>query len=257
VGGIFCFPEEDEEIMEERYERLIQDSFKPLYFQLKEIFHDKIESEELKEGDMIPSENELQQIYGVSRATVRKAIELLVYEGLMDKKKGRGTFVKRRKIEEQLPVLKSFTEEMSGRDAYKKVISVAYTKAPSGISTRMKLPPDESVLSLKRLMVVDGIPLGILHSYIPGKFELSLDEDYTKSLYRILEKKGIRLKEAEQTIEARIATREEIRLLGLKAPCPTLVIRRLAYSVNHEAVEYVKVVYRGDRYRYSCRLTRY
>ena len=55
-----------------RNEKLIHDSFKPLYFQLKEIFQDKIESEELKEGDMIPSENELQQIYGVSRATVRK-----------------------------------------------------------------------------------------------------------------------------------------------------------------------------------------
>ena len=243
--------------MAEKNAKLIHDSFKPLYFQLKDIFHDKIESEELKEGDMIPSENELQQIYGVSRATVRKAIELLVYEGLMNKKKGKGTFVKRPKIEEQLPVLKSFTEEMSGRDAYKKVIAMAYTKAPSEISTRLKLPPDEKVLSLKRLMVVEGISLGILHSFIPAKFELSLDEDYTKSLYRILEKKGIRLKEAEQTIEVGMATHAEIRLLGLDAPCSTLVIRRLAYSVNHEAVEYVKGVYRGDRYRYSCKLTRY
>ena len=243
--------------MAEKNAKLIHDSFKPLYFQLKDIFHDKIESEELKEGDMIPSENELQQIYGVSRATVRKAIELLVYEGLMNKKKGKGTFVKRPKIEEQLPVLKSFTEEMCGRDAYKKVISVAYTKAPSEIRTRLKLPTDETVLSLKRLMVVEGISLGILHSFIPAKFELSLDEDYTKSLYRILEKKGIRLKEAEQTIEVRMATREESRLLGLDAPWPTLVIRRLAYSVNQEAVEYVKGVYRGDRYRYHCKLTRY
>lgn len=240
-----------------RNEKLIHDSFKPLYFQLKEIFQDKIESEELKEGDMIPSENELQQIYGVSRATVRKAIELLVYNGLMDKKKGKGTFVKRRKIEEQLPVLKSFTEEMAGRDAYKKVISAAYTTASPAVRTRLKLPPDETVLSLKRLMVVDDMPLGILHSYIPSKFKLSLEEDYTKSLYRILEKKGIRLKEAEQTIEAKIATREETRLLGLEAPCPTLVIRRLAYSVNLESVEYVKGVYRGDRYRYNCRLTRF
>jgi len=89
------------------------------------------------------------------------------------------------------------------------------------------------------------------------RIELSLDEDYTQSLYRILEKKGIRLKEAEQSIEVRMATNEETRLLGLDAPCPTLVIRRLAYSVNHEAVEYVAGVYRGDRYRYNCKLTRY
>ena len=146
---------------------------------------------------------------------------------------------------------------MSGRDAYKKVISVAYTQAPAGIKTRLKLVPDESVLSLKRLMIVDGVPMGILHSFIPAKFELSLDEDYTRSLYRILEKEGIRLLEAEQTIEVRMATHEETGLLGLDAPCPTLVIRRLAYSVNHEVVEYVEGVYRGDRYRYNCKLTRY
>jgi DNA-binding GntR family transcriptional regulator len=106
-------------------------------------------------------------------------------------------------------------------------------------------------------MVVEDIPLGILHSYIPAKFELSLEEDYTKSLYRILEKKGIRLKEAEQTIEVSMATRKETRLMKLDAPCPTLVIRRLAYSINQEAVEYVKGVYHGDRYRYHCKLTRY
>lgn len=239
-----------------RYDRLIHDSFKPLYFQLKEIFHDKIESEELTEGDMIPSENELQKIYGVSRATVRKAIELLVYDGLMDKKKGKGTFVKRRKIEEQLPVLKSFTEEMIGIDAGKQVISVKYTKPSPAIMARLSLSAGENVFSLKRLMLVDGKPLGILHSYIPAKFKLSLDEDYSKSLYRILEKNGIRLKEADQTIEASMSNKEQTRLMGQKISFATLVIRRLAYSVNGEVVEYVKGVYHGDRYRYTCRLTR-
>jgi GntR family transcriptional regulator len=239
------------------FERLTYDSFMPLYFQLKEIFLDKIEKQELKEGDMIPSENELQQIYGVSRATVRKAIQLLASEGMMEKKKGKGTFVKRRKIEEQLPVLKSFTEEMSGRNASKKVITVEYTNAPPEISARLNLSPDESVFSLKRLMVVDGKPLGILHSYIPEKYKLSLGEDYTKSLYRMLEKKGIRLREAKQTIVASISTPVETRLMGLKVPFPTLVIRRLAYSVHREIVEDVKGVYHGDRYRYNCRLTRY
>ena len=242
--------------MAAEFEKLTYDSFMPLYFQLKEIFLDKIESQELKEGDMIPSENDLQQIYGVSRATVRKAIQLLVNEGFMEKKKGKGTFVKRRKIEEQLPVLKSFTEEMSGRDASKKIIAVEYERASPAISSRLNIAPDESVFSLKRLMLVDNEPLGILHSYIPAKFKLGLDEDYTKSLYRILEKKGIRLGEAEQTIEASMSTQEETCLMGLKIPFATLVIRRLAYSVNGEVVEYVKGVYHGDRYRYNCRLTR-
>lgn len=244
------------QILEES-ERLSHDSFMPLYFQLKEIILEKIESQELKAGDMLPSENELQQIYNVSRATVRKAIELLVHEGFMVKKKGKGTFVKRVKIEEQLPVLKSFTEEMSGREATKQVISAKYMKAPPAISVRLNLSGDKTVFSLKRLMIVDRKPLGILHSYIPAKYKLNLDEDYTKSLYRILGKKGILLKEAEQTIEASMSTQDEIKLMGLKAPFPTLVIERLAYSVNGEIVEFVKGVYHGDRYRYNCRLTRY
>jgi GntR family transcriptional regulator len=237
--------------------RLTHDSFMPLYFQLKEIFLDKIESEELKEGDLIPSENELQRLYGVSRATVRKAIELLVYEGFLEKKKGRGTFVKRRKIEEKLPVLKSFTEEMAGRNASKKVVSVGYSRPSREVRTRLNVTSEEEVFSLKRLMVVDGKPLGILHSYVPAKYKLSLDEAYAESLYRILEKKGIRIQEADQIIEASMSTKEETRLLGLKTSFPTLVIKRLAYSVSGEVVEYVKGVYHGDRYRYNCKLTRY
>ncbi len=243
--------------MAEEFEKLDHQSFMPLYFQLKEIFFDKIESEELREGDMIPSENELQQIYGVSRATVRKAIELLVYEGFIEKKKGKGTFVRLRKIEEKLPVLKSFTEEMADRKASKKIVSVEYTTATPEVRARLNLSLDEKVLSLKRLMIVDGKPLGILHSYIPAKYKLSLDEDYTKSLYRILAKKGIRLKEADQIIEASMSTKEETRLMGEKSPFPTLVIKRLAFSVNGEIVEYVKGVYQGDLHRYNCELTRY
>ena len=242
--------------MAEEFEKLNYDSFMPLYYQLKEIFLEKIENEELKEGDMIPSENELQQIYDVSRATVRNAIQLLVNEGFVQKKKGKSTFVKRRKIEEQLPVLKSFTEEMIGRDASKKVISARYVKASPAIRHRLNLSSNESVFSLKRLMLVNGKPLGILHSYIPAKYKLDLDEDYTKSLYRILEKKGIRLKEADQTIEASMSNQEQTRQMRQKNPFPILVIRRLAYSINGEVVEYVKGVYHGNRYRYNCRLTR-
>ena len=242
--------------MTEEIEKLTYDSFMPLYYQLKEILRNKIENQEFREGDMIPSESEIQQRYGVSRATVRKAIQLLVNEGIMEKKRGKGTFVKLSKIEEKLPVLKSFTEEMAGRDASKKIISAAYIKAPAVIRARLKLAQGESVFSLKRLMLVDGKPLGVLHSYIPAKYRLSLEEDYTKSLYRILEKKGIKLRNAEQTIEVSMSTQEEARLMGLKASVPTLVIKRLAYSVNGEIVEYVKGVYHGGRYRYNCSLTR-
>lgn len=236
--------------------KLNHDSFMPLYFQLKELFLEKIENEELKEGDMIPSENELQRIYGISRATVRKSIDLLVNRGFMEKRRGKGTFVKLRKIQENLPFLKSFTEEMIGRSATKIVLLAEYQTVSTKLTAILGVPPQEEVFHLKRLMLVDNQPLGILDSFIPRKFKLSLNEDYTKSLYRIMERCGIKIEEAEQTIETSTSTREEIKLMGLKAPFPTLIIKRLTYTVNEEVVEYVKGTYHGDRYRYSINLKR-
>lgn len=243
--------------MDKERVKLNHDSFMPLYFQLKELFLEKIENEELKEGDKIPSESELQDIFGISRATVRKAIELLVNEGFMEKNKGKGTFVKLRKIEEDLPLLKSFTEEMMGRSATKKVLLAEYNIVSPKINSLLKVSSQEEVFHLKRLMIVDGQPLGILDSYIPKRFKLSLNEDYSKSLYRILEKNGIKIKEADQTIEASMPTNEEIRFMGLKAPFPTLIIKRLTYTVNGDVVEYVKGIYHGDLYRYIIKLQRY
>lgn len=241
----------------EENNKLNHSSFIPLYVQLKEFFLEKIENDELKEGDMIPSENELQGIYGVSRATVRKSIELLVNEGFMEKRRGKGTFVKLRKIQEHLPFLKSFTEEMMGRPAAKVVLLAQHQVVSSQVATILQVPANEEVFHLRRLMLVDNQPLGILDSFIPKKFKLSPDEDYTKSLYRIFDRYGIKIKEAEQTIEASFSTKEESKIMGLKAPFPTLILKRLTYAVGGEIVEYVKGTYHGDRYRYSILLQRY
>ncbi len=154
-------------------------------------------------------------------------------------------------------MLKSFTEEMKGRDASKRVITAAYVKPPPKVNEILGLFPDEQVFYLKRLMIVDQTPLGILNSYIPGRYKLSLDEDYSKSLYQILEENGVRLREGDQIIEASMSTKEEITLLGLKTSFPTLVIKRIAYSSEGDPVEYVKGVYHADRYRCHLKLIRY
>jgi GntR family transcriptional regulator len=243
--------------MNQEFQKLDHNSVIPLYYQLKEIVLEKIESGEWGEGQLVASENDLQKTYGVSRATVRRTMELLVNEGFLEKRRGKGTIVKKPKIEENLPVLKSFTEEMKGRDASKRVITAQYIKPPPKIREILSVFPDEQVFYLKRLMIVDGSPLGILTSHIPGRYKLSLEEDYSKSLYQVLEKNGIRLWEANQIIEASMSTKEEISLLGLKTSFPTLVIKRVVYSVGGDPVEYVKGVYHADRYRYHLKLTRH
>jgi len=243
--------------MSQEFGELDRNSIIPLYYQLKEVILEKIETGEWGPSQVVPSENELQKIFDVSRATVRRTIELLANEGFLEKKRGKGTFVKKPIIEENLPVFKSFTEEMKGRDAEKRVITAQYIEPPPKIRKTIGLLTDELVFHLKRLMIVDQRPLGILNSYVPGRYKLSLDEDYSKSLYEILEKMGIRLHEADQSIEASMSTNEEIQLLGLKASFHTLVIKRITYSVSGDPVEYVKGVYHGDRYRYNLKLSRY
>ena len=242
--------------MNRKNERLDYKSFVPLYYQLKEILLEKIETGEWLEGHMIPSENKLQQTYNVSRATVRRTIELLSNQGFLEKERGKGTTVRKPRIEERLPALKSFTEEMAGREATKQVITAKHIHPPVKIKKVLALFPEEQVFYLKRLMIVDGIPLGILESYIPDRYELGLEEDYSKSLYKIFKKNGIRLKDAYQSIEASMSTKEEILLLGMNTSFPTLVINRVVYSTNGDPVEYIKGVYHADRYRYKLKLSR-
>jgi len=239
------------------FAKLDHGSFIPLYYQLKEVILEKIEINEWGHNQVIPSEHSLQKIFNVSRATVRHTVELLVNEGFLEKKRGKGTFVKEPRIEENLPVLKSFTEEMMGRNSRKHVITAEYIVPPPKIAELMVLSPDELIFHLKRLMILDESPLGILDSYIPSRYGLSVVEDYSHSLYEILAKKGIRLKEADQSIEASRSTNEEVQLLGLNAFFPTLVIKRVSRSVSGDPVEYVKGVYHGDRYRYTLKLNRY
>jgi len=237
--------------------RLDRNSLIPLYYQLKEVILEKMETGEWAASHVIPSEHDLQKIFDISRATVRRTVELLANEGFLEKKRGKGTFVKRPVIEENLPVLKSFTEEMRDRNARKRVLTARYIEPPSKVRKILGLSPEELVFYLRRLMIVDESPLGILNSYIPARYELSLDEDYSKSLYQILEKRGIRLNEADQSIEASMSTNKETQLLGLRASFPTLVIKRIAYSISGPPVEYVKGVYHGGRYRYILKLSRY
>ncbi|UCE51821.1 MAG: GntR family transcriptional regulator [Desulfobacterales bacterium] len=235
---------------------LDRNSVLPLYYQLKEIVLEKIENGDWGIGSQIPSEKDLQERYEISRATVRQTMDILVNDGFLQKIRGKGTIVKKPAIEEKLPELKSFTEEMKAIDASKQVLLKKYVEPSAFMQKILKLYSDEKVFYLKRLMIVEGKNLGILNSYVPARYNLSLKEDYSKSLYKIFEKNDIRLAWADQTIEAAMSSKEETRILGLKSPIPILVIKRLCFSVHQEIVEYVKAVYHYDQYRFKIKLRR-
>src|SRR5436189_188641 len=175
----------------------------PRYYQLKEIMRERVQSDEWKPGDLIPSERELSEKYGISRMTARQAITELVNEGLFYREQGKGTFVSQRKITQQLIRLTGFTEDIKarGQKPGTKVISAQMFPADETTAEKLSIDPGTLIFRLQRLRLADDEPLAIELSQINFKgCERLLEEDLEQnSLYRLLETKyGITL--IEQTL---------------------------------------------------------
>jgi GntR family transcriptional regulator len=233
----------------------------PLYYQLKEIMREHVRSGEWKPGDLIPSERELTQTYDLSRMTARQAITELVNEGVFYREQGRGTFVSRYKIIQQLMRLTGFTQDMQarGQQPSTKVLSAQMLPADEQAAEQLGIAPGQLVYCLQRLRLADAEPLAIEHSQISFKAcERLLEEDLEhNSLYGVLETKyGLPLVEAEQELEAGLAGSEEARLLNIAVGSAVLFTRRTTYSDRNQPIEYAHSVYRGDKYKFFTRLVR-
>ena len=231
----------------------------PLYYQIREDLRRRIEAGQWKPGEAIPSEAELQEIYGVSRATVRQALSELVMEGLLIRKQGRGTFVAPPKIVEPLPRLVSFTEEMRavGMEPSTRSVKVEIvTDPPKRVRETLRTDEDR-FLRIERVRCANGQPIVLLVSYLPASLGVGPEEDFSGSLYALLETKhNIRLGEAIQIIEAAIADEDTAAQLEIEEGEPILIIRRGTFAKDGRPVEYVEGFYPADRYRYTIRLER-
>ena len=227
----------------------------PRYYQLKEIMREKMASGEWKPGDLIPSERELGEKYGISRMTARQAITDLVNEGLFYREQGKGTFVSQRKVTQQLMRLTGFTEDIRtrGQAPGTRVLSAAMRPADETTAERLRIKPQELVFCLQRLRLADGEPLAIELSQLHfSGCERLLEEDLQEnSLYRLLETQyGLPLMEAEQELEAGLAGNEESQLLKVPSGSAVLFIRRTTYTDRNQPIEYAKSVYRGNKYTF-------
>jgi len=230
----------------------------PLYYQVREAVRQAIR-ERYQPGDLIPSESELQESFGVSRATIRQALQELVAEGLLQRRRGRGTFVAAPKIAEALPRIVSFSEEMrkQGLVPSTRSVRVEAVPAPTRVVESLGLAADERCLRLERIRCANDRPIVLLVSYLPERLGIDPREDFTGSLYALLEGKyGIQLGEARQVIEAAAADKPVARALEIDEGDPILIIRRGVFSRARAPVEYVEGFYRADRYRYEIRLER-
>ncbi len=233
----------------------------PRYYQLKEIMRERVQSDEWKPGDLIPSERELSEKYGISRMTARQAITDLVNEGLFYREQGKGTFVSQRKITQQLIRLTGFTEDIKarGQKPGTKVISAQMFPADETTAEKLSIDPGTLIFRLQRLRLADDEPLAIELSQINFKgCERLLEEDLEQnSLYRLLETKyGIPLMEADQELEAGLAGNEEVQLLKISLGRPVLFTRRITYTERNQPIEYAKAVYCGNKYIFHTHLKR-
>jgi GntR family transcriptional regulator len=232
----------------------------PLHKQIENAFRQKIDDLELKVGELIPSEKELEKILGVSRSPVRQAIGRLVHDGYLVRKSGKGTFVSQAHImRRQLPRLNSFTEEMQaqGMGTSARVLNVEFIEKNSLNKWIFKRLQDDRILEVSRLRLVNGKPVCILQSYFPARIGVRDDDDYTGSLYELLERKfKIKIGSGEEKISALMANPHQAKLLEIPNVSAILSIQRTTLSTNHEPIEIVNGFYRADRFQFVINLQR-
>ncbi|MEA2527899.1 MAG: GntR family transcriptional regulator, N-acetylglucosamine utilization regulator [Thermomicrobiales bacterium] len=233
----------------------------PRYYQLKEIIRERIRSSEWSPGSLIPSERELCERYGISRMTARQSITELVNEGLLYREQGKGTYVGRPKIAQQLLRLTGFTEDMRAREQRPgaKVLTAEMWPADEATAERLRIKVGQPVYRLRRLRLADSEPLAVETSCISFMgCERLLEKDLERdSLYGLLEiVYDMPPMEAEQELEADLARDEEAGLLEVEVGSPILRTRRVTATRRNQPIEYATSIYRGDKYRFYTRMVR-
>jgi GntR family transcriptional regulator len=239
--------------------KLSNDSFIPLYYQLKEILLENIESGNWKPEYMIPSEIQLQQEYNISRNTVKKALDELVQEGMLNRIQGKGTFVSAPKIEQSLSSFYSFSKVMESRGLNPKdiILSLVENEAKLGVSKKLQLSENNQVYELQRLRCSGDEPIILETSYIPKHLfpNLSVKMLDKNSLYDVMQKDyGIYVTKAKEVFEPVLIRSHESMILQVGEGNPALFLERIAYDNQGVAVEFCRSLIRGDRCRFYTEL---
>lgn len=228
---------------------------KALYIQIKDIYRHKILNGDLKLGDRIESELEIQQKYNVSRITARQAILDLEKEGMVKRGRGKGTFVIWRPgIEEDLMHVSSFTQEMEAAGRVPGTSSVSITKEYLDKDTAQEFnaSTDELMYCVRRVRTADDIKIVYMVSYYPLETHLPMDpERIRNSIYEILDYTGSGVPtHIVEKIRAELPNEETIAALNISKTQPILYRSRIGYSEDHQLVELSKCYFRGDLYSY-------
>ena len=225
----------------------------PLFYQLKTLILDEIKQDHYKAGDMIPTAEELSNIFEISRTTIRQAITELVQEGWLYRVKGKGTFVTRPKIEHSfIKKVESFNDEMTriGMVPSTEVLDLKIITAGPKVAKGLKINEKDQVVYLFRKRMADGEPIVTIRTYLPYRScAYIMEHDFEQeSLYHMLsEKEETRVCMAHRTIEAVEATTEDARYMEIKPGKAIQLSTTVGYNIFSQPIEYSIARYRGDR----------
>ncbi|MFG2001836.1 GntR family transcriptional regulator [Spirillospora sp. NPDC048911] len=203
-------------------------------------------------GDALPPERRLAERLGVSRPTLRAAIDDLVADGLLDRRHGSGTYVAEPRIAVPL-TMTSFTEDMlrRGMEPGGRVLSFRTSSAGAKIGRRLSVSPVEEVFTIRRLRLADGASMAIETLCTPAELLPGLRKEDLEggSFYDLLRGRGITIAAGTETIEPTVTTEEEAADLGVPVHTPAFLFERVTRDERGRPLEYVRSLYRGDRYR--------
>lgn len=238
-------------------------SYVPFYIQVMDVLKEAIDNGDFKPGDQLPGEPELCRLFDVSRTVIRQALKELEFEGLILRKKGKGTFIAEPKIEESLfQELTGTYQDMTakGHRLVSEVMKQEVVPAGKKVSAYLQIDPSTPVIQIDRLRFVDDEPIVLVTTYLPNSLCPTLiDVDLrNQSLYSFLESEyDLVLERGHRTLEAVPANEYEAELLQVSKGAPLILLDSVSFLADGTPIEYFHALHRGDRSRFEVELIRY
>ncbi|RAH97304.1 GntR family transcriptional regulator [Acuticoccus sediminis] len=233
----------------------------PLHHQVYLVLRQQIEEEQFAADTPIPSEHELSHLFNVSRITIRRAMDRLKQEGWVSRSRGRGTFARRPAAPQAISAnLRGIFENLvaMGLRTRVRLEEFGYVPAPPAVAEKLKLAPGATVQRAVRVRFHENVPFSHLTTYLPEDVGRQYEERELSEtpLLMLMERAGVKISAADQSVSAKLADTMVAPLLGVETGSPLLWVKRTVFDQNDRPIEYLNALYRPDVYEYHMTMSR-
>ena len=228
----------------------------PLYYQVSSRLEAAIRSGAIPAGARLENEIAIAQKLGLSRPTIRRAIQELVDKGLLVRRRGIGTQVVQGQVTRQVELTSLYEDLQNAHHTPgTRVLAHEIVPASDAVATGLGIPSGAEVVYIRRQRSTDGVPVAVLENYLPGEFaDITTEQLEQRGLYQVLRARGVTIRVAKQKIGARRAHGDESDLLDIDKGGPVLTMDRIAFDNSGRAFEYGHHCYRPDMYSFETTL---